>query len=76
MEATIDKAGRVVVPAALRERVGLASGPVNIVVHGTGILIEPIATDHLEEVDGVMLVRPGSALTDDDIRNLRLADQR
>lgn len=77
MRTTIDKAGRVIIPAAVRARVGLVPGPVDIVVEGTGIRIEVPAPDNVIEQDGRMLLTGGGPeLTADDIRELRLADQR
>ena len=44
MRTTIDKAGRVVVPAAIRDRLGLTAGTVlEIAVDDTGIRLEPVA---------------------------------
>ena len=77
MRTTIDKAGRVIIPAAVRARVGLVPGPVDIVVEGTGIRIEVPASDNVVERDGrVVIEGDGPALTAEDIRELRLADQR
>jgi AbrB family looped-hinge helix DNA binding protein len=77
MRATIDQAGRVVIPKALRDQVGLTPGAVEIVADGAGLRVEPIATDDLEERDGFLVLRPSGAVVDDDaVRNLRDADQR
>jgi AbrB family looped-hinge helix DNA binding protein len=77
MQSTIDKAGRVIIPAAIRARLGLVPGPVDIVIEGAGVHIAAIATDNLAERDGrVVIAADGPALTADDIRDLRLADQR
>ena len=77
MKATMDKAGRIVIPATLRERVGLVPGPVDLVLDGNGIRIEIEAPDNLVEKDGRLVVRSsGTTLTPDDVRELRLADQR
>ncbi|OIJ34804.1 hypothetical protein BK819_04270 [Microbacterium sp. LCT-H2] len=66
-----------VIPATLRERVGLVPGPVDLVLDGNGIRIEIEAPDNLVEKDGRLVVRSsGSTLTPDDVRELRLADQR
>lgn len=73
----MDKAGRIVIPATLRERVGLVPGPVDLVLDGNGIRIEIEAPDNLVEKDGRLVVRSsGSTLTPDDVREFRLADQR
>ncbi|WP_431074865.1 AbrB/MazE/SpoVT family DNA-binding domain-containing protein [Microbacterium phyllosphaerae] len=77
MQTTIDKAGRIVIPAPIRERLGILPGPVDIMIDGTGIRIEVAAPDDLVEKDGRLVVRgSGTTLTSDDIRELRLADQR
>ena len=77
MRSTIDKAGRVIIPAPIRARLGLVPGPIDIVVEGTGVRIEAIAADNLVERDGRMVIAAdGPALSADDIRELRLADQR
>lgn len=77
MRATMDKAGRIVIPASLRVRVGLIPGPVDLILDGNGIRIEIDAPDNLIEKDGrLVIASSGAALTPDDIRELRLADQR
>lgn len=77
MRTTIDKAGRVVIPKELRDRLGLAPGEVDVFADGAGLRIELVSTDHLVELDGYLLLPSGGApLTDDDVRELRLADQR
>lgn len=78
MEATIDSAGRVVIPKRLRDEVGIAPGPVEVVRDGAGIRIEPLVTDDLAEVDGRLVIPAssgGPTISDDDVRELRLADQ-
>jgi len=76
MRTTIDKAGRVVVPAALRAQLGLVPGPIEIVADGSGIRIEPAIADQLEVEQGYLVVGEGQATDPDAIRELRLADQR
>ncbi len=77
MHTTIDKAGRVVIPASLREQLGMRAGPVDVFMDGNGIRIEVPVADNVVEEDGLLLVdAPGHDLTTDDIRELRLADQR
>ncbi len=56
MRTTIDKAGRVVIPAAVRERAGLAPGTqLEITVDEIGLRIERVA-------EGPRLVRVGRRL--------------
>jgi bifunctional DNA-binding transcriptional regulator/antitoxin component of YhaV-PrlF toxin-antitoxin module len=77
MKTTIDKAGRVIIPAPLRVRLGLVPGPVEIVIDGAGVRIEPITQNNLVQRDGrLVIAADGPALSADDIRELRLADQR
>jgi AbrB family looped-hinge helix DNA binding protein len=77
MHATIDKAGRLVLPKALRDQVGLRPGEVNVFVDGTGLRVEPIAADALEERDGRLVVAPsGTGIDAETVRTLRDADQR
>lgn len=77
MRTTIDKAGRIVIPRALRERVGLVAGEVEVVQDGAGIRIEPVAAGTLVEEAGRLVIAPsGGAVSDDDVRKLRDAEQR
>lgn len=77
MKATIDKAGRLVIPKDLRERLGLTPGIVEVDVRGSGLTITPITDDTLA-TEGDLLVIPGQGLSisDQDVRNLKDADQR
>ncbi|MGI8430434.1 MAG: AbrB/MazE/SpoVT family DNA-binding domain-containing protein [Solirubrobacteraceae bacterium] len=77
MRATIDKAGRLVIPKQLRDRVGLAPGEVEVSAEGTGLRIEPLATESVEQHDGRLVIPTGGAAIDDDlVRLLRDAGQR
>lgn len=77
MKASIDQAGRLVIPKVLRERCGLVPGEVDIFADGAGLRIEPVSTDHRVERDGQLLLPSGGApLTDDDVHELRCADQK
>jgi AbrB family looped-hinge helix DNA binding protein len=78
MRATIDKAGRVVIPKPLRDHLGLLPGEVEVVEDGTGIHIEPIATEELgEEANGRLVIGASGMPVDDEmVRAFRLADQR
>ena len=77
MRATIDKAGRLVIPKSLRDHLGLQPGPVEVSADGAALRVEPASEDGLEERDG-RLVIPASGLTlgDEGVRALRDADQR
>ncbi|WP_250646281.1 AbrB/MazE/SpoVT family DNA-binding domain-containing protein [Microbacterium tenebrionis] len=76
MKATMDKAGRIVIPAVLRERLGMVPGPVDLIMDGTGIRIEVEMHDNVIEKDGRLVITGGPVLTPEQIRELRLADQR
>lgn len=67
MRSTIDKAGRVVIPAAIREKAGLIAGTaLEVTVDETGIRIERVAP-------GPKLVKIGRRLV---ARPTAPADQR
>jgi AbrB family looped-hinge helix DNA binding protein len=77
MRATIDGAGRLVIPKALRDSLGLVPGEVEVTPDGAGLHIEPIANDDLEDEDGLLVI-PAADVTigDDLVRTLRDANQR
>lgn len=72
----MDKAGRIVIPASMRERLGMLPGPVDLIIDGDGIRIEIETHDNVVEKDDLLVITGGPALSADDIRELRLADQR
>lgn len=72
----MDKAGRIVIPAQIREQLGMLPGPVDLIVDGTGVRVEVEYHDNVVEEDGRLVITGGPALTAEDIRELRLADQR
>jgi AbrB family looped-hinge helix DNA binding protein len=77
MKATIDMAGRLVIPRSLRTRIGLAGGgEVEIELDGAAIRIEPVAGTELRE-DGGMLFIPaaGSPIDATLVRELVDADR-
>lgn len=77
MKTTIDKAGRLVLPKELRDRVGLVAGEVNVDVDGAALRVEPIASGNLVKRGGRLVVAAsGSAIDDEGVRALRHADQR
>jgi AbrB family looped-hinge helix DNA binding protein len=77
MRATIDKAGRLVIPKQLRDHVGLRPGEVEVIAEGTGLRVEPLASELLDERDGRLLIPSAGAQIDDDlVRSLRDAGQR
>jgi AbrB family looped-hinge helix DNA binding protein len=76
MRATIDSAGRLVIPKLLRDRLGLRPGEVEVIAEGAGIRVEPVAGESLVERDGRLLIPAAGADVDDEtVRELRDADQ-
>jgi AbrB family looped-hinge helix DNA binding protein len=77
MRTTIDKAGRLVIPRPLRDRIGLAGGGVvELELDGAAIRIEPVGGSGLRE-DGGLLVIPasGAPLTGAAVREMIDADR-
>ena len=78
MRATIDKAGRLVIPKPLRDELGLRPGEVEITAHGAGLRVEPIAGEESLGESGGRPVIPatGMAIDDNLVRSLRDAGQK
>lgn len=77
MRSTIDKAGRLVIPKALRDSLGLVPGEVEVTPDGAGLRIEPVANDQLQDEDGLLVIPAADVTVGDDlVRTLRDADQR
>ena len=77
MKTTIDAAGRVVIPKALRDALGIRPGPVDITVDGVALRIEVVGGDDLVERDGRLVIpTTGETIDDDDVRELRDAGRR
>ncbi len=77
MRAIIDKAGRLVIPKPLRDRLGLRPGEVELTEDGTALRVEPITTDAVEERGGRLVIpASGVPLSSDHVQALRHADQR
>lgn len=77
MRATIDQAGRLVIPKQLRENVGLRPGVVEVTVEGSGLRIELPAEDALREAEGRLVIgASGLTLGDELVLSLRDAGQR
>lgn len=77
MRAAIDKAGRLVIPKQLRDHIGLRPGEVEVTAEGTGLRVEPLAEDSLDERNGRLVIPAAGAEVDDElVRSLRDAGQR
>ncbi|MHB1487225.1 MAG: AbrB/MazE/SpoVT family DNA-binding domain-containing protein [Acidimicrobiales bacterium] len=77
MRATIDKAGRLVIPKPLRDLVGLVPGEVELAAYGNGLRVEPVTTGNLAEENGRLVIAPAGAPIDDElVRSLRDGQQR
>jgi len=62
MRTTIDKAGRLVIPRRLRDRIGLANGgEVEIELDGAAIRLEPVPGTELRR-EGEFLVIPATGI--------------
>lgn len=69
METTIDAAGRIVVPKALREALGLVAGTtLDVSTYGAAITLVPRGrTSRLVEEAGHLVAESDSVVTDQDI---------
>lgn len=79
MEATIDSAGRLLLPKAIRDSVGLAPGSkVDVSVYGAGVQITPGGrTARLERDDhGQLVAVSETTVSDDDMFALIDAGRR
>jgi AbrB family looped-hinge helix DNA binding protein len=76
MRATIDQAGRLVIPKSLRQELGLVPGEVNVTRDGAALRIEPISGEGTVEVGGRLVIDAEVTLTDEDVREMRFTDQR
>lgn len=72
METTIDSLGRIVVPKALRDALGLTAGStVDVSRYGAGLQLVPAGrTARLLEVDGALLADSTRPVTDEDVVGL------
>ena len=68
METTIDSAGRIVVPKALRDALGLVPGStVDISAYGDGLHVSPGGrTARIVEEDGKLVIA-GETVVDDEV---------
>ena len=65
------------IPKPLRDRLGLRPGVVNVTADGSGLRVEPLAAESLDEREGRLVIpASGDVIDDDTVRSLRDADQR
>jgi AbrB family looped-hinge helix DNA binding protein len=80
MMVSIDRAGRVVIPKGVRERLALNPAvPLELIVEGDAVVLRPVrlAGRRVIEIDGMPVIEPGDApITDADVQRWRDADQR
>jgi AbrB family looped-hinge helix DNA binding protein len=76
MKATIDSAGRLVIPKPIRDQLGLTPGAVEVTVTGSALRVEAPVGELVERDGHLFLPSGGPHLTPEDIRELRLGDQR
>jgi AbrB family looped-hinge helix DNA binding protein len=72
MEATVDNVGRVVLPKALRDRLGLAPGStVDVTLYGDGLHLSPAGrTARLETRKGKLVAVSDTVIDDNDVFDL------
>jgi AbrB family looped-hinge helix DNA binding protein len=72
MEATIDQVGRIVLPKALRDRLGLTPGTtVDVSVYGDGLHVSPGGrTARLERHGRRLVAVSDTRVSDDDVLGL------
>lgn len=77
MRTTIDKAGRLVIPRSLRDRIGLAGGgEVELELDGAAVRIEPVAGSELREEGGLLVIPAvGKPITSAAVQELIDADR-
>lgn len=78
MRLTVDSGGRIVLPKALRDRLGLAPGAtVDVSEYGGGLLLSPHGrTARLIEQDGRLVATGTTHIDDDDVFALIDAGRR
>ena len=76
MRIAMDGAGRVVIPKALRDRLGLVPGELEAHAAGGVLTIEVPAAQPVEREGKLFLPPGGEVLTENQLREFRLADQR
>jgi AbrB family looped-hinge helix DNA binding protein len=77
MRSTIDKAGQLVIPKALRDQLRLRPSAVELTADGAALRVVPVHDDTLVETDGRLVIpTPGVVIGDELVQALRDADRR
>ncbi|MEM1332183.1 MAG: AbrB/MazE/SpoVT family DNA-binding domain-containing protein [Actinomycetota bacterium] len=81
MVVTVDRAGRVVIPKEVRERLALTPDvELDVIVEGDSVRLQPVRRPgrRIVEIDGWPVIERGGLdpVTDADVQRLRDADQR
>ena len=81
MMVSIDRAGRIVIPKDVRDRLALSpDAELEVLVDGDSIRLTPVRTAgrRIVEIDGWPAIEPveGRAITDADVQRWRDADHR
>jgi AbrB family looped-hinge helix DNA binding protein len=76
MQVTVDRAGRIVIPKALRVALGIGpNSELELMPDGAGLRLEPVRHSEraIGESDGLPLLGQvdGMVITDEDVRRLR-----
>ncbi len=72
MRTTIDKAGRLVIPKALRDHLGLVPGDVDVEIDGAALRVQAVGdqAELIEENGRLVIAATGTPLSADTVRDL------
>ncbi|MGQ0624129.1 MAG: AbrB/MazE/SpoVT family DNA-binding domain-containing protein [Sporichthyaceae bacterium] len=76
MRTTIDKAGRLVIPKALRDQLGLTPGEVEVSADGAALRVEAIAGEGIVEVNGRWVIPASGVPIDPDLIQAMIDEDR